>query len=71
MNYPEPNRAGSHGIVRRCCRYCLLDVNYLMVGPAELPWVLGRCSAGQEGVIHIMQEVIDKAGLNRLLVPYQ
>jgi hypothetical protein len=30
-------------------------------------WVLH----GPRGVIRIMQEVIDKAGLNRLLVPYQ
>jgi hypothetical protein len=26
---------------------------------------------GPRGVIHITQEVIDKAGLNQLLVPYQ
>jgi hypothetical protein len=32
MHYLEPSRAGSHGIVRWCCRYCLLGVNYLMVG---------------------------------------
>jgi hypothetical protein len=42
-----------------------------MVGAAELPWVLGGCLVGREGVIRIMREVIDKAGLNRLLVPYQ
>jgi hypothetical protein len=71
MHYLEPNRAGSHGIVRWYCRYCLLGVNYLMVGTAELPWALGGRSAGREGVICITQEVIDKAGLNRLLVPYQ
>jgi hypothetical protein len=42
-----------------------------MVSVAELPWALGGCSVGREGVIRIMQEVIDKAGLNWLLVPYQ
>jgi hypothetical protein len=41
-----------------------------MVGAAKLPWALSGRSVGQEGVIHIMQEVIDKAGLNQLLVPY-
>jgi hypothetical protein len=71
MYYLEPNRAGSHGIVRQYCRYCLLGVNYLMVGVAELPWALGRRSAGREDVIRITREVIDKVGLNQLLVPYQ
>jgi hypothetical protein len=35
-----------------------------------MPWALGWRSAGR-GVIRITQEVIDKAGLNRLLVPHQ
>jgi hypothetical protein len=42
-----------------------------MVSAAELPWALSGRSTGREGVIHITQEVIDKTGLNRLLVPYQ
>jgi hypothetical protein len=65
------NRAGSHGIVWWYCRYCSLGVNYLMVSAAELPWALSGHSAGRGGVIHITWEVIDKVGLNRLLVPYQ
>jgi hypothetical protein len=42
-----------------------------MVSAAKLLWALGGYSAGQEVVIRITWEVIDKAGLNRLLVPYQ
>jgi hypothetical protein len=57
-------------------------VHYLIDGPARasdgsskclandtkgVPWVL----RGLRGVIHIIQEVIDKVGLNQLLVPYQ
>jgi hypothetical protein len=39
-----------------------------MVGVAELPWALGGHSVGREDVICIMWEVIDKVGLNWLLV---
>jgi hypothetical protein len=36
-----------------------------------MPWALGLSLCGLRGVIRITREVIDKAGLNRLLVPYQ
>jgi hypothetical protein len=74
MYYPEPSRAGSHGtsgvevvIVLRvhymslitCCSADDDAVGAMVVTPRA------------ESVIRITQEVIDKAGLNRLLVPYQ
>jgi hypothetical protein len=74
MYYPEPSRAGSHGtsgvgvvIVLVVCYVllitcCSADVN--AVGAR----VVVR---GLRGVIRITREVIDKAGLNRLLDPYQ
>jgi hypothetical protein len=74
MNYPEPSRAGSHGTS---------GVGVVIVLSVHYVSLITCCSAkddavgarlmlcGPRGVIHIMQEVIDKVGLNRLLVPYQ
>jgi hypothetical protein len=74
MNYPELIRAGSHGtsgvgvVVVLAVRYvslitcCSVDVD--AVGAR----VVVR---GPGGVIRITREVIDKAGLNRLLDPHQ
>jgi hypothetical protein len=74
MNYPELNRAGSHGtsgvgvvIVLMFC-YMSLITCCLAKDDAVGTWLMLR---GPRGVIRITQEVIDKAGLNRLLVPYQ
>jgi hypothetical protein len=74
MNYPEPNRAGSHG-TSGVGVVIVLNVHYVSL--------ITCCSAKDNamgaqlvlrrprGVIRITREVIDKAGLNRLLVPYQ
>jgi hypothetical protein len=74
MHYLELNRAGSHGIVRRGSRYCLA-VRYVSLitccsakDDAVGAWLVLR---GPRGVIRVTQEVIDKVGLNRLLVPLQ
>jgi hypothetical protein len=74
MKYPEPSRAGSHGTSGMGV-VIVLRVHYVLL--------ITCCSAGDDavgtqlmlhgprGVIRIMWEVIDKVGLNRLLVPYQ
>jgi hypothetical protein len=74
MHYPELNRAGSHGtsglgvVIVLSVRYVLL----ITCWSADVNAVGARLTLrGPRGVIRIMQEVIDKAGLNRLLVPYQ
>jgi hypothetical protein len=74
MNYPELSRAGSHGtsgvgvIIVLCVRY----VSLITCWSAEVDAVGARLTlCGPRGVIRITREVIDKAGLNRLLVPYQ
>jgi hypothetical protein len=74
MYYPEPNRAGSHGtsgvgfvIVLSVC-YVLLITCCLAEDNAVGAWLTLR---GPRGVIRITQEVIDKVGLNWLLVPHQ
>jgi hypothetical protein len=74
MYYPEPNRAGSHGtsgvgvvIVLDVC-YMSLITCWSAEDNAVGAWLTFR---GPRGVICIMREVIDKAGLNRLLDPYQ
>jgi hypothetical protein len=74
MYYPEPNRAGSHGtsgvgvvIVLRV-RYVSLITCWSADDDAVGARLMLR---GPRGVIRITQEVIDKAGLNRLLDPHQ
>jgi hypothetical protein len=74
MNYPEPSRAGSHGtsgvgsLLFLSVHYMLLITCWLAEGDA----VGARLTLRRpRGVIRIMREFIDKAGLNRLLVPYQ
>jgi hypothetical protein len=74
MNYPEPNRAGSHGtsgvgvVIVLCVRYVLLITCWSADDDAMGTRLTLR---GPGGVIRIMREVIDKAGLNQLLDPYQ
>jgi hypothetical protein len=74
MNYLEPNRAGSHGtsgvgvVIVLVVRY----VSLITCWSADVDVVGARVVVrGPRGVIRIMREVIDKAGLNRLLDPYQ
>jgi hypothetical protein len=74
MYYPEPNRAGSHGtsgvgfiIVFSVC-YVSLITCWSAVDDAMGARLTLR---GPRVVIRIIREVIDKAGLNRLLDPYQ
>jgi hypothetical protein len=74
MYYPEPNRAGSHGtsgvrvVIVFVCRY----VSLITCWSADVDAVGARLLfRGPRGVIRITREVIDKAGLNRLLDPYQ
>jgi hypothetical protein len=73
MNYPEPSRAGSHGtsgvgVVIVLGRY----VSLITCCSADVDAVGARVVVrGPRGVIRITREVIDKAGLNRLLDPYQ
>jgi hypothetical protein len=74
MNYPEPSRAGSHGtsgvgvIIVLVVRY----VSLITCWSADVDAVGARVVVrGPRGVIRITREVIDKAGLNRLLDPYQ
>jgi hypothetical protein len=74
MNYPGPSRAGSHGtsgvgvvIVLSVCY-----VSLITCWSAEDNAVGTRLTLhGPRGVIRITQEVIDKVGLNWLLVPYR
>jgi hypothetical protein len=74
MNYPEPSRAGSHGtsgvgvVIVLCVHYMSLITCWLADDDAVGARLMLR---GPRGVIRITWEVIDKAGLNRLLVPYQ
>jgi hypothetical protein len=74
MYYPEPNRAGSHGtsgvrvVIVLSVRYVLLITYGSTEDDAVCAWLV---LCGPRGVICITREVIDKAGLNRLLVPYQ
>jgi hypothetical protein len=74
MNYPEPSRAGSHG-TSGMGFVIVLIVHYMSLitcRSAEDNAVGARLTLHRpRGVIHITQEVIDKAGLNWLLVPYQ
>jgi hypothetical protein len=70
MHYPEPNRAGSHGTsgVGVVDRY----VSLITCWSADVDAVGARLMfRGPRGVIRITWEVIDKAGLNRLLDPHQ
>jgi hypothetical protein len=74
MNYPELSKAGSHGtsgvgvIIVLRVRYVLL----ITCCSAKVDAVGARLTLrGPRGVIRITQGVIDKAGLNRLLVPHQ
>jgi hypothetical protein len=69
MDYPEPNRAGSHGtsgmgVVIVC--YVSLITCCSAKDDAVGAWVVLR---RPRGVIYITWGVIDKVGLNRLLVP--
>jgi hypothetical protein len=74
MNYPEPSRAGSHGtsgmgvIIVLSDRYVSLNTCCSAKDDAVGTQLTLR---GPRGVIRITREVIDKAGLNRLLDPYQ
>jgi hypothetical protein len=74
MYYPELNRAGSHGtsgvgvVIVLSVRYVLLITCWSADGDAVGARLTLR---GPRGVICITREVIDKAGLNRLLDPYQ
>jgi hypothetical protein len=74
MYYPEPSRAGSHG-TSGVGIVIVLDVRYVSLitcRSAEDDAVGARVALrGLRGVIHIMWEVIDKVGLNRLLDPHQ
>jgi hypothetical protein len=74
MNYLELSRAGSHGtsgvgvvIVLSAC-YVSLITCCSAKGNAVGAWVM---FCGPRGVICITRGVIDKAGLNWLLVPHQ
>jgi hypothetical protein len=73
MYYPEPNRAGSHGtsgmgvIIVLSVRYVSLITCCSAKDDAMGAWLTLR---RPRSVIRITWEVIDKAGLNRLLVPY-
>jgi hypothetical protein len=74
MNYPEPSRAGSHGTSGVGVVIVLSDcyMSLITCCSAKDDAVGARLTLhGPRGVIRIMQEVIDKAGLNRLLDPYQ
>jgi hypothetical protein len=74
MNYLEPNRAGSHGTSGVGVVIVLSDhyVSLITCCLAKVDAVGARLVlCGLRGVIRITQEVIDKAGLNRLLDPYQ
>jgi hypothetical protein len=74
MYYPEPNRAGSHGtsgvgvVIVLVVHYVSLITCWSADDDAVGAWLTLR---GPRGVIRITREVIDKAGLNRLLDPYQ
>jgi hypothetical protein len=71
MYYPEPSRAGSHGT----SGVGVVIVHYVSLitcRSADDDAVGARLTlCGPRGVIRITREVIDKAGLNRLLDPYQ
>jgi hypothetical protein len=74
MYYPEPNRAGSHGtsgvgvIIVLSVRY----VSFITCWSAEDDAMGARLMLHRpRDVIRITREVIDKAGLNRLLDPHQ
>ena len=74
MNYPEPNKAGSHGTSSVGVVIVLGDryVSLITCCSAKDDAVGARLTlCGPRGVIRITREVIDKAGLNRLLDPYQ
>ena len=74
MNYPEPNRAGSHGTS---------GVGVIIVLNDRYVSLITCCSADDDavgarvvlrrlrGVSRITRVGVDKAGFNRLLVPYQ
>ena len=74
MHYPEPNRAGSHGTS---------GVGVVIVLSNRYVSLIVCCSADDNavgarvvfcrprGVSHITRVGVDKAGFNRLLVPYQ
>jgi hypothetical protein len=74
MYYPGPNRAGSHGtsgvgvVIVLSDRYVSLITCWLADDDAVGARLMLH---GPRGVIRITREVIDKAGLNRLLDPYQ
>jgi hypothetical protein len=74
MNYPEPSRAGSHG-TSGVGVVIVLVVHYVSLitcCSADVDAVGARVVVrGPRGVIRITRVVIDKAGLNRLLDPYQ
>jgi hypothetical protein len=74
MYYPELNRAGSHG-TSGVGFVIVLSVRYMSLitcGLAEDDAVGTQLTLRRlRGVICIMREVIDKVGLNRLLVPHQ
>ena len=73
MHYPEPNRAGSHGTS---------GVEIVIVLNGHYVSLITCCSAdddavgtrvmfhGLKGVSRITRVGVDKAGFNRLLVPY-
>jgi hypothetical protein len=74
MNYLELNRAGSHGTSGVGVVIVLNDryVSLITCCSAKDDAVGARLTlCGLRGVICITQEVIDKAGLNQLLDPYQ
>ena len=74
MHYPEPNRAGSHGtcgvgvVIVLSDRYVLLIVCSSAGDDAVGARVVLH---GPRGVSRITRVGVDKAGFNRLLVPYQ
>jgi hypothetical protein len=72
MNYPEPSRAGSHGTSGVGVVLVVRYVSLITCCSADVDAVGARVVVrGPRGVIRITREVIDKAGLNRLLDPYQ
>ena len=74
MYYPEPNRAGSHGISGVEIVIVLSDryVSLIVCSSADDDAVGARVIFRRpRGVSRITRVGVDKAGFNRLLVPYQ
>ena len=74
MYYPEPNRAGSHGTSGMGVVIVLNDryVSLIVYCSADGDTVGARgLFRGPRGVSRITRVGVDKAGFNRLLVPYQ